>query len=123
MLKENWISSDLLTVNNINEILDKLYNLLYNIGIDSPIMVGVYFYDFKWIYTSDLNYIENYIVQLCNYYGIKFEKKYWDNMDGISYKDINRWCIAINLCEMDYSENKKERYVSEYNYIGDGFNI
>ena len=123
MLKEDWISTDLLTVTKINEILDKLYNLLYDIGITTPIMLGVVYFNFSWVHTKDLNYIENYITQLCNYKGIEFKRKYWSNMNGISYKDINRWCKSINLCDTDFSNNKEKEYISEYSYMGDEFNI
>lgn len=103
-LKEYKLSDDFGIVNYINT--------------DSSFYKLIEIYKLKekkkgdFLYVSDLQNIENALEEICNMYYIEFSKKEWSNFNVISYKDVNRWCNALNKIDtvQDYEDFTSSKY-------------
>lgn len=95
-----------------------------NILIESDILEIKKRGDF--LYSDDLNEIENMLKQICSQLFLNYNKKTWYYLSIISYDDVNKWCKAINSIKFkkysDYVSNTYSELANKnYKQILNGF--
>lgn len=98
-----WKKSDKFNYNNYNNILLRIVDIYQSIFNDVISLEQKKLGDF--LFSEDLNNIENYIYKMAEIQGINFDKKEWYNMTTISFLDVNRWETSLDLIEEDIEDD------------------